>query len=637
MALSSGQLLQGNYRIVRLLGQGGMGAVYLAEHTRLQGRLLAIKENTPDPFVDPATRDQLRDQFYTEAKILAALDHPSLPKVTDYFIEGGVEYLVMDFVEGENLSDLLDKHVQQQGKPLPEARVLDWADQILSALAYMHSRQPHPVIHRDIKPANLILTPGGVVHLVDFGLVKLMSNTGQSTAAAMRGMGTPDYTPLEQYPGSQTHTDARTDIYSLGATLYHLLTGSPPVNVRDRLLGAAALTPLRQLNPTVSANTEKAILHAIEVRPDDRFQTAEQMRDALAGKGMPKGPGATSNPRSRPLALTGIALLLLALLAGAVMALNGRGATPTTAVVSAVSPSPTAPTLSVATNTAQVMSATPLVATAASQPVLASDEAALPTATPTRRLPATATPLALESATPTGEASPTATATAALPTPTPTPSSAAAVNANPTATFTAVSRDYQIAPALTGPANGASASADQAFSWRWDGPALRADERFDWRLLRNASGENVVDARTVATSGVTFPFSSLAGGDYYWSVRVIQVGANGEFVALRSPEPARWLLRWSPPVQSPPTNPPPPTDTPKPPSPPTDTPPPRPTDTPAPPPTDTPAPPPPPDSRFLVPTGAANDLRTAGAGGVAGFGLFMLVIGLSLWKQRRPR
>lgn len=620
----NGTLVLNRFEIGDRLGAGGFGTVYRAWDRRLE-REVAVK------VIETAAESGPRIQ--REAKAAARLNHTGIVTLYEfahheYGREGGRAYLVSELVDGQTVRELID------GDLMSDHEIAEIGIDICEALDHAHSRE---VIHRDIKPANLILTPGGVVHLVDFGLVKLMSNTGQSTAAAMRGMGTPDYTPLEQYPGSQTHTDARTDIYSLGATLYHLLTGSPPVNVRDRLLGAAALTPLRQLNPTVSANTEKAILHAIEVRPDDRFQTAEQMRDALAGKGMPKGPGATSNPRSRPLALTGIALLLLALLAGAVMALNGRGATPTTAVVSAVSPSPTAPTLSVATNTAQVMSATPLAATAASQPVLASDEATLPGATPTRRLPATATPLALESATATGEASPTATATAALPTPTPTPSSAAAVNANPTATFTAVSRDYQIAPALTGPANGASASADQAFSWRWDGPALRADERFDWRLLRNASGENVVEARTVATSGVTFPFSSLAGGDYYWSVRVIQVGANGEFVALRSPEPARWLLRWSPPVQSPPTNPPPPTDTPKPPSPPTDTPPPRPTDTPAPPPTDTPAPPPPPDSRFLVPTGAANDLRTAGAGGVAGFGLFMLVIGLSLWKQRRPR
>ena len=663
MALSSGQLLQGNYRIVRLLDQGGMGAVYLAEHTRLQGRRLAIKENIPDASADQATRDQLRDQFYTEAKILAALDHPNLPKVSDYFIESGVEYLVMEYVEGENLSDLLNKQMQQ-GKPLAEAQVLDWADQILSALAYMHSRQPHPVIHRDIKPANLILTPEGVVHLVDFGLVKLMSNTGQSTAAAMRGMGTPDYTPLEQYPGSQAHTDARTDIYALGATLYHLLTGAPPANVRDRLLRIATLTPLRSSNLAVSANTEKAILRAIEIQPDQRFQSVEQMRAALAGQATFKSPAPPAKSPSRAVAWTGIALLLLALLVGALLALNGRGAPSTTTVVSAVSPSPATSDL-----VSAVTPATLPATTAALDVLLAADDMALPNATATRRLPATATPLTQKSATPTDKASPSATATVARPSATPTPRAAAAVVVSPTA---AASREYQVAPVLLSPASGANASAEQPFSWRWEGPPLRADERFEWRLLRNASGETVDAARVATTASVTVPLGSLAGGDYYWSVRVIQVGANGELVALRGPEAARRLVRWSPPVQQaatstpasqvtntprstdmpvPPTNTPRPTDTPVPPTntprptdtpvPPTNTP--RPTDTPVPPtntprPTDTPVPPtntPPPSGSFL-PIYEPQDVRTAGAGGLLGFGLFLLVVAVSARKPRQP-
>jgi serine/threonine protein kinase len=682
MALSSGQLLQGNYRIVRLLDQGGMGAVYLAEHTRLQGRRLAIKENIPDSSADLATRDQLRDQFYTEAKILAALDHPNLPKVSDYFIEGGVEYLVMEYVEGENLSDLLDKQTQQ-GKPLAEAQVLDWADQILSALAYMHSRQPHPVIHRDIKPANLILTPEGVVHLVDFGLVKLMSNTGQSTAAAMRGMGTPDYTPLEQYPGSQAHTDARTDIYALGATLYHLLTGAPPANVRDRLLRTATLTPLRPSNPAVSVNTEKAILRAIEIQPDQRFQSAEQMRDALAGKAAFRSPALSAKSRPRAVAWTGIALLLLALLVGALLALNGRGAPSTAVVVSVVSPTPV-----ISAPVSAVTPATLPAATAALEVLLAADDTSLPNATATRRLPATATPLVLKSATPTDRASPSATVTAARPSASPTPRAAAAIVASPTA---AASREYQIAPVLLSPASGANASPEQSFSWRWDGPSLRADERFEWRLLRTASGETVAAARAVTTSSVTVPLGSLAGGDYYWSVRVIQVGANGELVALRGPEAARRLLRWSPPVQQaatntpapqatntsilptstppstntpiPPTSTPPPTNTPIPPTstpPPTNTPipptsTPRPTNTPipptstppptntpipptsTPPPTNTPIPPtstPPPSGSFL-PTYDPQDVRTAGAGGLLGFGLFLMVVTVSGRRSRR--
>ena len=617
MALSSGQLLQNNYRIVRLLGQGGMGAVYLAEHTRLHGRLLAIKENKPEPFADQATRDQLRDQFYTEAKILAAMNHPNLPKVTDFFIEGGVEYLVMDYVEGENLNDLLDRHIQQHGKPLPEARVLDWADQILGALTYLHSRQPHPVIHRDIKPANLILTPEGSVCLVDFGLVKLMSGAGQSTAAAMRGMGTPDYTPLEQYPGSQSHTDARTDIYSLGATLYHLLTGSPPVNVRDRLLGAAVVTPLRQANPTVSANTEKAILRSIEVKPDDRFQTAEQMQAALAGKVSFKGATAPARRRPGAALLTGMVLLTLALVASVVVALNYRSATSTAVVVNTISPSPTslAAAVVVRSGTASLASSTAMpgntsIATGAPRPDVTS----------TRLLLATATPMPLETTTATW--SPTTTTTPLLPTPMVTSRAATAV---PVATVTAISGDYQNAPTLLGPANGVSASAEQAFSWRWDGSALRDDERFDWRLMRDASREDVVDARILTAPGVTVSLSSLPAGDYYWSVRVIRVGANGEFVALRSPEATRRLLRWIPPAQSSPSDTPPPS---------TDTPAPPPTDTPAPPPTDTPAPPP---SGSIMPPGDGQDLRTAGGGSVAGIGLFVMVIGLSWWQQRRRR
>jgi len=648
MALSNGQLLQGNYRIVRLLGQGGMGAVYLAEHTRLQGRLLAIKENTPEPFIDQTTRDQLRDQFYTEAKILAALDHPNLPKVSDYFIEGGVEYLVMDYIEGEELANLLERHLQQQGKPLSEAQVLDWGDQILAALAYMHSRQPHPVIHRDIKPANLILTPDGTVHLVDFGLVKLLTASGQSTAAAMRGMGTPDYTPLEQYPGSQSHTDARTDIYSLGATLYHLLTGAPPANVRDRLLGTATVTSLRQVNPAVSANTEKAILRAIEIKPDDRFQTAAQMRAALAGQASFKG--AATPPKQRPgvAMLTGIALLALALLAGAIMMLNGRGAASTAVVVNAVSPSPTSPAAAVAVESDSAALAASL-AVADSTPV--STDASQPTATPTRRLPATATPLRLAATA--LELPPTATPTSVSPTATAT---ARAVASGPTATATP--GNYQSAPVLLAPVNGVDASADQRFDWRWDGPPLRADERFQWRLLRSANNEDPIVDRTVTTPGVTVALGSLPAGEYFWTVRIIQVAANGEFSALRGPEATRRPLRWSPPAQNPPTNTPAPPSTNTPAPPPTNTP--RPTDTPAPPPTDTPAPPPtntpwptntpvppptntpqptdtpapPPSGSFMLPD-SERDLRTAGTGGVAGLGLFLLLVVFYSGQRRR--
>jgi serine/threonine protein kinase len=280
--LQRGQILLGKYRVVRLLGQGGMGAVYLAEHTRLPGQLLAIKENIPELSTDPATQAQLRRQFYTEARTLAGLDHPNLPKVSDFFIEGGVEYLVMDYIEGDALDQVLAKHLQQTGRPLPEAQVLAWADQILAVLSYLHSRQPSPVIHRDVKPANIILAPNGRVHLVDFGLVKLLSGAGQSTAAAMRGMGTPEYTALEQYGFGVGRTDARTDLYALAATLYHLLTGQAPLEVPQRVLQPKGLAAPKQLNPSLSTNTASAIIKALEIQPDQRYQSADEMRMALA-------------------------------------------------------------------------------------------------------------------------------------------------------------------------------------------------------------------------------------------------------------------------------------------------------------------------------------------------------------------
>ena len=195
MTLSTGQMLQSRYRILQPLGQGGMAAVYLAEDARLGGRRCAIKEYTPDPHANTQVLQQVRQQFQTEANVLAHLIHPNLPKVSDYFSDSGNEYLIMDYIEGENLADRLFRN----GGPLPEGIVLTWADQVLDALEYLHGMQPNSVIHRDLKPANVILTPQGKVMLVDFGLVKLFDPARPGTATAMRGMGTPEYAPLEQY------------------------------------------------------------------------------------------------------------------------------------------------------------------------------------------------------------------------------------------------------------------------------------------------------------------------------------------------------------------------------------------------------------------------------------------------------
>jgi len=277
MTLRGGQVLQSRYRILRQLGQGGMGAVYLAEDLRLGSRC-AVKESTPDPSASPQALAQLRQQFQLEARVLASLNHPNLPKVTDYFSEAGNEYLVMEYVEGEDLANALARH----GKPLPEKPVLLWADQVLDALEYLHGRQPNPIIHRDIKPGNIILMPDGHVKLVDFGLVKLLDPADPRTATIMKGMGTPEYTPLEQYAGRAGHTDARSDIYALAATLYHLLTAVAPPDVHQRLLDPTRLAAPRQANPALSALTEAALLKAMEIYPQARYQTAGEFRAALA-------------------------------------------------------------------------------------------------------------------------------------------------------------------------------------------------------------------------------------------------------------------------------------------------------------------------------------------------------------------
>jgi serine/threonine protein kinase len=279
MPLTVGQILQGRYRIAGLLGQGGMGAVYLAKDLRLLGRRCAIKENLPDPNASPQALAQARQQFTAEANILAQLNHPNLPTVSDYFTEAGREYLVMEYVEGEDLATAL----LRTGKPLPEKAVLIWADQVLDALEYLHGQRPQPIVHRDIKPANIRLMPQGKIKLVDFGLVKLLDPTDPRTKTVLRGLGTPEYSPLEQYAAGTGHTDARSDIYSLGATLYHLLTNVAPPDVHQRLLNPGILVPPRQLNPQLSENTERVVLRAMEIYPDQRYQTASEMRQVLSG------------------------------------------------------------------------------------------------------------------------------------------------------------------------------------------------------------------------------------------------------------------------------------------------------------------------------------------------------------------
>ncbi len=270
-----GQVLNNRYRIEALLGQGGFGAVYQATDLNMSASLnvqysVAIKEN-----LDASSEAQamgISRQFQREAALLLKLRHASLPRVSDaFFIPGQGQYLVMDLIEGQDLQHILD-----QGGPLDEAHAVAWMSQVLDALAYLHSQNP-PIIHRDLKPANIRITPDGRAVLVDFGIAKLYDPRLLTTSGA-RAV-TPGYSPWEQY--GQGGTDARSDVYAAGATLYTLLTGQQPPESIALMGGAAQLLPPRQLNSRLSPQIEAVILKAMTTHPTDRYSDGGQMRAAL--------------------------------------------------------------------------------------------------------------------------------------------------------------------------------------------------------------------------------------------------------------------------------------------------------------------------------------------------------------------
>ncbi len=281
--LSPGTILWSRYRILDLVGQGGMGAIYQAEDLRLEGRLCAIKEVTPDPGASKEYQEQAQAAFHREASVLARLDHPNLPKVSDFFLFNGRDYLVMDFVPGQDLREIIENARHKQTF-IPEKQVLTWTEQLVNALEYLHHQDP-PVLHRDIKPSNIKVTPNDMVKLVDFGLVKLLNPDDNRTVTVLQGRATIQYAPLEQIGGDTGHTDGRSDIYSLGATLYHLLTNEPPPDAKTRYIRGKnqADLSIRAINPNVSPQTEQAILHALGLHPEDRPDNIQQFQRELLG------------------------------------------------------------------------------------------------------------------------------------------------------------------------------------------------------------------------------------------------------------------------------------------------------------------------------------------------------------------
>lgn len=271
MPLVPAQILNNRYCIEALLGQGGFGAVYKAWDMNLE-RWRALKEN-----LDASPEAQR--QFKREAQILCDLVHPNLPRVIDYFVildsAGGYgsAYLVMDFIEGVDLQELLERN----GGPLLESQVVPWLDQVCDALEYLHSRQP-PVIHRDIKPANIKLTPDGKAVLVDFGLSKLFDPNLRTTSGA-RAI-TSGYSPPEQY--GRGSTDTQSDIYSLGATAYNLLTNQLPPDSMDIVSGSvASLRPVHELNPAISLPVSASIERAMQLNRSNRWKSVAGFRHAF--------------------------------------------------------------------------------------------------------------------------------------------------------------------------------------------------------------------------------------------------------------------------------------------------------------------------------------------------------------------
>jgi serine/threonine protein kinase len=258
--LQEDTVLENRYKIIKLIKAGGMGAVYKAMDMKLE-TLCAIKELLPF-YGSSEEKEEARKWFKREAEILARLNHPGIPGISDYFISNNRYYLAMDFIDG----DTLRKKLIKEGKPgLPEKNVIEWAKEILDVLNYLHRQNP-PVIYRDIKPSNIIINKNGRIKLIDFGIARILYVTDEK----MTKIGTEGYCPLEQYHGKP---EIRSDIYALGATMHHLLTGIDPVPFKFK--------SLREINPSISTELEYVVMKALEEPPEKRFSNAEDMLDCL--------------------------------------------------------------------------------------------------------------------------------------------------------------------------------------------------------------------------------------------------------------------------------------------------------------------------------------------------------------------
>src|SRR5215471_5486911 len=273
-ALAAGKVLNNRYQVVRRIGGGGMGAVYLAKDRNLGDAPRAVKEMI-ESHLDDAQHEKAIADFKRESLLLTELEHPSIPTVYDYFYDDASErfYLVMKFVPG---SDLASRLRASPGGRIDELTVTEWGAQVADVLHYLHTR-PQPIIYRDLKPANLMIdSNNNRIMLIDFGIARWVNKKEKGVTA----VGTMGYAPPELFSGQ---ADPRVDIYSLGATMFHLATGSDPQDNPLLIFDFTKNPRPRQINPALSSEIEQLLTRAVEYKPEHRFQSGAELRDALAG------------------------------------------------------------------------------------------------------------------------------------------------------------------------------------------------------------------------------------------------------------------------------------------------------------------------------------------------------------------
>ncbi|HET9787933.1 MAG TPA: protein kinase, partial [Pyrinomonadaceae bacterium] len=271
--LDSGTVLNGRYEIARRIGGGGMGAVYLAKDRNLGDASRAVKEMV-EAHLDPNQHEKAIGDFKRESLLLTSLEHPSIPTIYDYFYDEslGRFYLVMKYISG---GDLASRLRNAPGGRIDEKTVTDWGMQVADVLQYLHSR-PKQIIYRDLKPANLMIDGNtGRVMLIDFGIARWVKQEEKGVTA----VGTMGYAPPELFSG---RVEPRSDVYSLGATMFHLLTGADPQDNPLLIFDFAKNPRPRQIAPSLSSEIEQILMRAVEYKPEDRFPSAGEMRDALA-------------------------------------------------------------------------------------------------------------------------------------------------------------------------------------------------------------------------------------------------------------------------------------------------------------------------------------------------------------------